>query len=418
MDFLLGGIIAVSLSLCQALQNSFILTFTKPSTILRSLGMFCLGLFCLYQCRTIEHVFGIISYRHLFRELSIFQTAHSLNLLTGAGVSPSSVTSQTSTWAYIRSGFALSYNMRGIRTSWQIRPLPLFPSYMRQPKGVNRQEFLLRQTFTAIWIYLLLDTIYEQWKALPLQMKESYGPGTELLFSKAQICARAALCTAYIILTKSVLDFFYRSTSIITVWTGYCQPEDWPPLFGSIWDAYSQRRFWGVYWHQLLKWLFLSIRANTVPYIKLLPGGRAIHNTVATLLIFTVSGILHAPMAEELRREAPGRGSSHIVACFSFCSTFAAIETVVIRVLNSHNKNPSHLQRRAFAVLKILGYVWVIFTMSTMMPLVLYPILRLLDRQPTDIIPVSLVRMIGRPMAYMVLFLGVVIGKCRFDTSF
>ena len=29
------------------------------------------------------------------------------------------------------------------------------------------------------------------------------------------------------------------------------RPEEWPPLFGSISEAYTLRRFWGVFWHKL-----------------------------------------------------------------------------------------------------------------------------------------------------------------------
>ncbi|KAK3304336.1 membrane bound O-acyl transferase family-domain-containing protein [Chaetomium strumarium] len=29
------------------------------------------------------------------------------------------------------------------------------------------------------------------------------------------------------------------------------RPPEWPPLFGSITEAYSLRRFWGVFWHRL-----------------------------------------------------------------------------------------------------------------------------------------------------------------------
>ncbi|OBT74656.1 hypothetical protein VF21_07014 [Pseudogymnoascus sp. 05NY08] len=53
--------------------------------------------------------------------------------------------------------------------------------------------------------------------------------------------------SSYVVLTLShdILAIFFVT---LLRWD---QPSQWPALFGSIAEAYSLRRFWGVFWHLL-----------------------------------------------------------------------------------------------------------------------------------------------------------------------
>ncbi|KAI0534151.1 hypothetical protein GGR58DRAFT_520572 [Xylaria digitata] len=61
-------------------------------------------------------------------------------------------------------------------------------------------------------------------------------------------------------------------------------PSEWPPLFGSVLEAYSLRRFWGVFWQRLHVAPFSSW---TPPLLYRVPALRA-------LWIFLLSGVCHA----------------------------------------------------------------------------------------------------------------------------
>lgn len=60
---------------------------------------------------------------------------------------------------------------------------------------------------------------------------------------------------AYIILTMSYL---YIQLATFSVLLGGGQPKDWPPFYGSITEAYTVRRFWNTFWHQLTRHLFVA----------------------------------------------------------------------------------------------------------------------------------------------------------------
>jgi hypothetical protein len=40
------------------------------------------------------------------------------------------------------------------------------------------------------------------------------------------------------------MDFQHRVLSILMVCSGISEPEDWPPLFGSVWEMYSVQNLW------------------------------------------------------------------------------------------------------------------------------------------------------------------------------
>jgi hypothetical protein len=42
------------------------------------------------------------------------------------------------------------------------------------------------------------------------------------------------------------LDVSYSVAALITTALGIYSPRDWPPLFGSISDSWTVRRFWGL----------------------------------------------------------------------------------------------------------------------------------------------------------------------------
>lgn len=99
-------------------------------------------------------------------------------------------------------------------------------------------------------------------------------------------------------------DYVLRAiTSMHWIWITYCgltmmhhlsaalfvsvlsweSPSNWagPPLFGSIWDAYTLRRFWGVFWHRL----------HVVPFAAYTPP---LPKALRALWVFLLSAAGHA----------------------------------------------------------------------------------------------------------------------------
>ena len=45
----------------------------------------------------------------------------------------------------------------------------------------------------------------------------------------------------------------YELLAMVGVALGLWEPQLWPPMFGSFWDAYTVRCTWGRVWHGILR---------------------------------------------------------------------------------------------------------------------------------------------------------------------
>jgi hypothetical protein len=83
-------------------------------------------------------------------------------------------------------------------------------------------------------------------------------------------------------------DFF----AIVFLVVGLDRSWEWPPLFGQVSQAYSMRRFWGVFWHKLIYRSFNSHAAVTSRWLGL-NQKTVFSRLVNNYLVFLLSGIMH-----------------------------------------------------------------------------------------------------------------------------
>lgn len=110
----------------------------------------------------------------------------------------------------------------------------------------------------ALWIldWCIHEVIIHVYTSLPLSIssflpaKQGIWPGSN--YSRADITLRSISCTHWIWGVYCGLTAAHHACAALFVSVlGWDSPADWPPLFGSVWDAYSLHRFWGVFWHRL-----------------------------------------------------------------------------------------------------------------------------------------------------------------------
>ncbi|KAM7189680.1 hypothetical protein V8F33_009928 [Rhypophila sp. PSN 637] len=88
----------------------------------------------------------------------------------------------------------------------------------------------------------------------------------QLPMTRRDLFLRTYMSFAWIWVTYFKLSVAHDILSILFVWIlQWDQPSEWPPLFGSVADAYSLRRFWGVFWHPL----------HTATLVAYMPSWRA-----------------------------------------------------------------------------------------------------------------------------------------------
>ncbi|KAF6790020.1 toxin biosynthesis protein [Colletotrichum musicola] len=171
-------------------------------------------------------------------------------------------------------------------------------------------------------------------------------------------------------LGHDVLAMFFVSI------TGWDLPSDWPPLFGSILEAYTLRRFWGVFWHRL----HLGVCNAVISLILRREGNLATGKTarqgagkdslaikgLRAFLTFSVSAVYHAAVNKLVSGSANLREELRF-----FLSSFAVclIETVVSEAARREGL-PQGRPRLGF---RLLGYLWVLFVFFCTVPSWHYP---------------------------------------------
>lgn len=149
-------------------------------------------------------------------------------------------------------------NLRGIGTPWEAKHVADGRGVLGGEKGVEveakarqtrRRQYLLRQMLITSWQYLFLDVFHQ----LAVESSRNHGSslvaaGSEFVYlgSTLEQWAVRVIFTIFVGLGpgRVQIDFLYRLCSVVAVASGLCEPEHYPPLFGSVTRAYSLRRFW------------------------------------------------------------------------------------------------------------------------------------------------------------------------------
>lgn len=184
---------------------------------------------------------------------------------------------------------------------------------------------------------------------------------------QSPITSRDILIRVWLVLDLLVSDYlvltsFHEIFSIIAVGLHLDTPEEWLPLFGSITEAYTARKFWSCFWHRLI---YRSFKAHASVFSRILRirKGRRVSRYVNNALVFLLSGLMHTLV--ELKQ--PGNGPA--CGCWGvtiwYCMQLGAIlaEELVQKAWAEVEKHlplgkKEHLMLQI--VKRALGYTWVI----------------------------------------------------------
>lgn len=140
---------------------------------------------------------------------------------------------------------------RAIGTPRQVKGTHPHPAYYYDAKkgttAVTRGSFLLRQFAVLFWQYAVLDMVQFVAHHKPVR------PVIDGVFTKIEwnvppdnwVERFTENLLSWFLIARICLDSRYRMTSIIMVGLGINSPQDWPPLFGRMSDAYTLRKYWG-----------------------------------------------------------------------------------------------------------------------------------------------------------------------------
>lgn len=132
-------------------------------------------------------------------------------------------------WSRIKWAIQFRGSPRGI--GWKHEPTHALPS---APPNESRLEFVLRMMKRIFWGILFLDLI---------GILSLYEPPEHLGISQVWFYFRRVL--QHWTSTYFGLSTVHALISIIFVLLRLSLPSEWPPLVGSLSDAYTVKRFWG-----------------------------------------------------------------------------------------------------------------------------------------------------------------------------
>jgi hypothetical protein len=158
-------------------------------------------------------------------------------------------TKGSTTLQQLLSVLVLTFNIRGIGTPWQTKNLPSWSAFYTDGKPTTRTAFLCRQLALVAWQYLALDFLFFlPTLQSPEELDNMYGKGLEFQYlglTTKQWVGRVSGATLTWIAGRIMIQWWHGTLSLLFVGSGLSRPEEWPPLFGSIWQSYSLRNFWG-----------------------------------------------------------------------------------------------------------------------------------------------------------------------------
>ena len=145
------------------------------------------------------------------------------------------------------------------------------------------------------------------------------------------------------------------------------EPEDWPPLYGRLSEAYTLRRLWANFWHRLAYRPYQAYAALLSQRCLGLCRHSPTDLLFTNFTIFFISGLSHALVARQLGMRC---GAWQEVAWYCLNFLFIVFEEIMQKVYRLLMPTTAIFARPA---LRMIGYVWVLGFLCWSLPKVKYP---------------------------------------------
>ncbi|RAH69939.1 wax synthase family protein [Aspergillus aculeatinus CBS 121060] len=295
-----------------------------------------------------------------------------------------------STWAArLRYGIWACFNARCIGTPEQARNIP-------QPRYQDRELFLRGAFNFMILGYIGLDVLGS--------MSDPEVGSRFLVASRVPFFRRLSEVTLEEILIRVFSAAasgvglvcsqggFYNLFAFVSVFMRWGEPQDWPPFYGSLSEAYSLRRLWSRVWHQSNTHKFRAIARFVAEDVLGLSPKTLAHRYAQILIVFGTSALMHFLIDVSM-----GLSFSTSGAVQFFCTQAFGLmgEDLAVRVyVGLRGSSRSRLALRGE---RIVGFLWVGCFLAWSLPAYVYPMLYRSNRGLNDsVVPVSIVGVMRR----------------------
>jgi hypothetical protein len=173
----------------------------------------------------------------------------------------------------------------------------------------------------------------------------------------------------------AMLDSAHAALSLVSVIVlRFDLPYEWPPIFGPLSQAWSIRRFWSKFWHQIVRRTYTNYGEYVSRKILRLEPRSLPDKLFVIFAIFFLSGLSHAAVSWQL-----GDRCGWSLDMWWFCANFVAglLEVVVTRLLRVFVTKLGQKHRLEWLDESIwsrtFGFVWVFSFMFWSIPKWQYP---------------------------------------------
>ena len=249
--------LAFSSILILDVLTAYVSVFTKPGSRWRLLTTICALMLTYVGHKSIirssdngvwKAAVSVLMWMHIMMRLDdlcltrISWEEHQAYLQQkGARTKSRSLSAECSNWEKFKWGLSMTWNMRGVHTKWAVKEIS------KQSHNLSRSAFLKRHLIIFIVIYLLQDLMLQQ----PSPEPYMFSPEKKHLLSRLQdvtfeeLIIRISSSVGLALNAGTICQYFYSGMALVLVGLGIQDPDEWPPLFGFFWEAYTLRNVWG-----------------------------------------------------------------------------------------------------------------------------------------------------------------------------
>ncbi|MCJ1321831.1 hypothetical protein MMC15_007176 [Xylographa vitiligo] len=259
------------------------LAYLPPASPLRRLSLLLITLCCLTSVQSTfsQRVPGLIG-----NEYIIGFILHASNFLNIARLSPPPHAA-----AKLRLRWVLN---QLFDARWGAKYIPPFD--VKNPNAVpSKRAFLLIRSSESACLLLFLYVVQQY--PLNIVPQDFSDVSDGILHRLHSITIREAVIRVYTYMTSTIVPYCtlrlaHSLASIVAIFSGDV-PARWPPLFGSLGDAYTVRRFYANFWHQLMRKGFTSNAGFLVTHVLGLSARTPIARYLTLFVSFIIVAVLH-----------------------------------------------------------------------------------------------------------------------------
>ncbi|KAL4922576.1 membrane bound O-acyl transferase family-domain-containing protein [Aspergillus aurantiobrunneus] len=186
---------------------------------------------------------------------------------------------------------------------------------------------------------------------------------------------RCAFIIWWLLSAAGLLDATHAAISLVAVsLLHFDEPSEWPDLFGSPSLAYTIRRFWSKFWHQIVRRTYTNYGKCVSRNLLRLTPCSLLDRIVVILVTFFLSGVSHAAVSW-LLGDRCGWALDIWWFCVNFVAGFLEAGAVLMLRVVLTRIGKGHLLERlgGSAWGRVLGFIWVFAFMFWSIPKWQYP---------------------------------------------